>query len=124
MHWGHTAPSREGPVKVTRAELYESIGQPIPEPSEIPDAIEHVWSWYWTLHKRRKPGFERVAPIGYDEIASWSMLTRTPITPAEVYLLVQMDDEYISRVNEEMSAQAERAKEKQAQQTKKNSRKR
>ena len=93
--------------------MYESINQPVPEPEEIPEAFEHVWIWFWQLHKRRKPAFERVAPIGYDDIASWSMVTRTQITPLEVELIMTMDDEFISKYNEEAAAKAERDKEKQ-----------
>jgi hypothetical protein len=105
MHWGHTTIGHDGQAEVTRAEYNEAFGVEVPEAPEIPDAVIHVWSWWWELSNRRKPGGESLAPLTYSEIYHWSSLTRTQITPSEIGMMIQMDDAYLRTVAEERKEQ-------------------
>ena len=111
MLWGHKVNGKDGEVEVTRAEFNASFGVDSPEAPEIPDAVAHVWEWWWKLNARRLPGFEAMAPLSYSEIYHWSALTRTQITPAEIGILIQMDDAYLQAVSAERKEQRERGKE-------------
>jgi hypothetical protein len=108
MHWGHSISTKDGQVEVTRAEYNESFGVEVPEVPEIPDAVSHVWDWWWELNARRAPGGESVAPITFSEIYHWSSLTRTQITPSEIGMMIQMDDAYLRSVAEERKEQRAR----------------
>lgn len=96
MKWGHKIASKEGPIEVTRAEYNEAFRVEVPEEPVI--SLEHVWNWFWLLNGRRKSGFDSPNPIGYDEVYSWSVLTRTIVTPSEVGLLMAMDDAFLEQV--------------------------
>ena len=108
MHWGHSISTQDGQVDVTRAEYNESFGVEVPEAPEIPDAVVHVWDWWWHLNARRQTGGESVQPISYSEIYHWSSLTRTQITPSEIEMIIQMDDVYLRSVAEERKEQRAR----------------
>lgn len=110
MHWGHKVTGKDGDVEVTRAEFNIAFGaeNKTPDVPEVPDIVEHVWTWWWQLNSRRAPGFDAMAPITYSEIYHWSTLTRTQITPNEINMLIQMDDAYIQAVNVERKEQRDR----------------
>ena len=112
MHWGHKVSNKGGQVEVTRAEFNEAYGagDKTPEPPEIPDAVAHVWEWWWRLNARRSSGFDSMSPLSYSEIYHWSALTRTQITPDEINMLMQLDDAYLAAVNTERKEQRERDK--------------
>lgn len=110
MHWGHTVIGREGNVEVTREEYNAAFGVDSPDAPEVPDIVSHVWDWWWKLNARRAPGFDAMAPITYDDIYKWSAITRTPITPSEVDMLIQMDDAYLLAVGIERKGQRDKGK--------------
>jgi len=112
MHWGHKAMAKGGEIDATRAEYNAAFGSSdkTPDTPEIPDAVTHVWEWWWHLNARRIPGFDSMSPLTYSEIYHWSALTRTQIAPAEIGMLIQMDDAYLRAVATERKEQRNRDK--------------
>lgn len=108
MHWGHKDRDGNG---ITRAQYNANFNAPVPEQPDVPDAVTHVWEWWWQLNARRAPGFESAAPLTYSEIYHWSALTRTQVTAAEIGILIQMDDAYLQAVRDEQRGQRERERE-------------
>jgi len=111
-HWGHKISGKDGQIEVTRAEWMAAFGveDKIPEPPVIPDAVMHVWEWFWKLNARRVPGFDSMAPLTYSEIYHWSALTRTQIATQEINMLIQMDDVYLQAISAERKEQRDRDK--------------
>jgi hypothetical protein len=66
---------------------------------EIPEAIEHVWDWFWELHRTRGSGMGGPEPITYLEIQAWNNLTENNIRDIEVEFLKLMDRLYLNFVN-------------------------
>jgi hypothetical protein len=110
MHWGHKISGKGTEVEVTRAEYNASFGVDVPYCPDIPDAVSHVWGWWWKLNARRRPGYDSMSPISYFQIYSWSVLTRTQVSPAEVDILTMMDDAYLRAVADERKEQRDRDK--------------
>lgn len=106
MKWGHKVSSNNETLEVTRAEYNAAFGVEVPEEPEIP--LDHVWIWFWTLNRRRQSGGDGLNPLTYQEVYSWSALTRTIVTPSEVELLMEMDNAFIEQVSIERKAKAER----------------
>ena len=104
--------AKGGEIDATRAEYNAAFGSSheTPDTPETPDAVIHVWPWWKQLDARRKPGFDSMEPITYGEIGTWSSLTRTQITPAEIGMLIQMDDAYLRAVATERKGQRDRDK--------------
>jgi len=110
MKWGHKVLSKEGQIEVTRAEYNEAFGVESPDPPAIPDAVIHVWEWWWQLSARRSSGYDSISPLSYSEIYYWSALTRTQISPIEIDIIVKLDDAYIRAVATERREQRDREK--------------
>jgi len=110
MHWGHKVSGKGGQVDATRVEYNAAFGVESPDPPPIPDAVTHVWEWWWKLNARRVPGFDSMSPLTYSEIYHWSVLTRTKIATQEINMLIMMDDAYLQAVNAERKEQRERDK--------------
>ena len=91
----------------------------MPDAPEFPESVNHVWHWFWELHDRRGVGFESRAPISFNDIYVWSLLTNTFITPAEVRLICTMDKALLEQMGEEHTAMQERQREKAKSQGKK-----
>lgn len=98
--WGLTVQGKDGPVEITDYEYAQHFGDPLPEDPEIPEAGIQAWLYFWKLNRRRQPAFDGVAPLTYEEIRSWSELTRTFITPEEVEYIITIDDAFLSGVSE------------------------
>lgn len=77
------------------------------KPVIVPAGGGHVWDWFWRLSNRRRSGPE---PLSYAEVGEWQRLTRTPIRPEEVEMLMKMDGAYLTEVRKEQAAAAERAR--------------
>jgi alpha-ketoglutarate-dependent taurine dioxygenase len=80
-----------------RAELEEELqkGQ------NIPENLEHVWNWFWSLHYARTHSANGPNPITYSEINSWSKLTNTKVRPTEINILRRLDTTYLEFVAEQ-----------------------
>lgn len=58
---------------------------------EVPEAGEHLWSWFWSLERGRACGMNGPEPLAYAEIEAWARLTGTELRPWEVDALKAMD---------------------------------
>lgn len=65
----------------------------------------HLWDWFWSLSGRRRSGPEA---ISFAEIGEWQRLTRTPATPAEIEILLQMDEAFLAAARQEQLERDER----------------
>lgn len=74
----------------------------------MPDEVDHVWDWFWTLSARRKSGPE---PLSFAEVGEWQRLMATPVRPEEVEMIMSMDDAYLSEVQKEQADATARAEE-------------
>ncbi len=66
----------------------------------IPESIEHIWPWFWDLHKTRSNGMSGPSPITYLEIQAWNNLTNNNIREIEVEFLKIMDRIYLQFIAE------------------------
>lgn len=110
MKWGHRVLSKDGQVEVTRTEYNMAFGVESPDPPEVPEIVNHVWEWWWQLNARRSSGFDSISPITYSEIYHWLVLTRTQIMPAEIEIIIKLDDAYLLAVSTERKEQRDRNK--------------
>jgi hypothetical protein len=67
---------------------------------KFPILMENVWSAFKRLSNRRNPSFSGVAPITYEQILAWKVLTETPISPREIGVVEELDLIYMSVMNE------------------------
>ena len=110
MIWGHKVYNKSGRVEVNRAEYNTAFGVESPDSPTIPDAVIHIWGWWWHLNSRRPPGYDSIPPLTYSEIQHWSALTRTQVTPTEIGIIMRVDDAYLQAVRTERKEQRDRDK--------------
>lgn len=73
------------------------------ESPPFPDELAHIWAYFLDLSSARSSGGMGPGPITYTEIASWSNMTATPITPAEVRAVKRLDALWLRVISEERS---------------------
>lgn len=80
----------------TLAEMYQRFGKgdEVPDEPEVPDCASHVLAWFFDLNRRRAPGFSGVSPLQFGDIEAWQRLTGTDATPAEIRMILAIDDAY------------------------------
>lgn len=80
----------------TLAEFYERFGKgsEVPSPPEVPEFCNYLMNWFWRLSKRRQPSQGGISPITFADVGWFKELLGVPITPAEVGILLDMDDAY------------------------------
>jgi hypothetical protein len=64
----------------------------------LPPEIAHVWNWFRELSAARGEGFSGPGNIGYRDISAWSQLTGSFPSPAEVRLLISMDNAWRAEI--------------------------
>lgn len=96
----------KGETRRQRNERFEEASPDI----EVPEEGGHVWDWFWTLSARRRSGPEA---LSFGEVAEWCRLLLQDVLPAEVEMLMEMDDAYLRAVREEQAASRARALEQQ-----------
>ncbi|KWV17132.1 phage tail assembly chaperone [Xanthomonas translucens] len=89
----------------TRRQRNARFGEPSPV-VEVPEEAAHVWAWFWLLSGRRRSGPEA---LNYAEIGEWQRLSQQDVLPAEIDMLVAMDDAYLRAVREDQAAARARA---------------
>lgn len=67
----------------------------------LPSEGAHLWEWFWTVSRRRRTGPEAIT---YSDLDAWRRLTRTPVLPEEIEILMRMDDAFLTEVREELAA--------------------
>ena len=95
---------------LTREEYADRIGAAIAEEPDVPDVADHVWTWFWTLSKRRQRGFDGASPLTYSEIDAWLRVTRTIALPQEIDLIMAMDSAWLEAVAEMREQRSEERK--------------
>lgn len=77
----------------------------------MPQIVEHIWRWFWSLSAKRHSGPES---ISFAEIDAWALLTGETPNPNEVQMLMSMDSAWMNAMNDEIKAhralQVEKAK--------------
>ncbi len=78
--------------------VYDKIGEwpsefPLPE---IPEAVLHIWHYYWELRNCASYGFNGPNPLSYTDILSWLRLFQIDIPTRDLLLLLSLDREYLS----------------------------
>jgi hypothetical protein len=82
--------------------MYQRFGKghEIPDEPELPACGHHVLAWFFELSNRRTPAFSGVAPITFQDISAWRDLTGTPVLPAEIRMILAMDNAFRSQAAE------------------------
>lgn len=93
----------------TRRQRHKRFGEPDPPEPHPPDAVDHVWGWFWELSSRRRSGPEA---LSFAEVGEWQRLMGLQVRREEIELLMQMDDAFVSEVRKEQRLAMERAQDK------------
>ena len=80
------------------SEIYESALAQLEEEPEIPFYLEHIWAWFWQLHRGRTYGMSGANPISWEAIQCWSNILQTEIRPIEAEILKEIDSVYLEYV--------------------------
>lgn len=67
----------------------------------FPDLVTHVWAAFLELHNGRTYGMSGPNPISYDTIYFWCCMTGIELTPWEISVIKDLDNEYIKAMGEE-----------------------
>lgn len=82
------------------SEIYESALRQLEEAPEIPFYIEHIWVWFWQLHKGRTYGMSGPNPLTWENILAWRNLLDIEIRPIEIDILNEMDSAYLKYISD------------------------
>jgi hypothetical protein len=63
---------------------------------EIPPALVHLWGWFSELSQGRQPGAMGPARLTFLDIDAWARLTRTPIEPWELSVILRLDSAWLA----------------------------
>ena len=83
------------------SEMYESALAQLDESPEIPFYLEHVWNWFWQIHKGRTYGMSGPNAITWENILAWRMLLDIQIRPIEVEILNEIDSAYLKYISDQ-----------------------
>lgn len=67
----------------------------------FPDLVTHIWAAFIELHNGRTYGMSGPNPISYDTIYFWRRMTGIELTPWEISVVKDLDNEYIKAMGEE-----------------------
>ena len=76
------------------ASIQEQTGswpEDIPEPPDIPPALEHLWAWFWQLRTANPSAGFGPAPLSFGEMDAWQRVTGNRLEPWHVDTLLAMD---------------------------------
>lgn len=80
------------------SEMYDSALAQLEDAPEIPFYLEHIWGWFWQIHRGRTYGMSGPNPLTWPDIQSWTNLLQTTIRPIEVEILKEIDNVYLEYV--------------------------
>lgn len=66
------------------ASIQEQTGswpEDIPEPPDIPPALEHLWAWFWQLRTANPSAGFGPAPLSFGEMDAWQRVTGNRLEP-------------------------------------------
>lgn len=67
----------------------------------FPELATHIWSAFLELHNGRTYGMSGPNPISYDTVYFWCQMTGIELTPWELGVVKDLDNEYIKAMGEE-----------------------
>lgn len=82
-------------------EMYDSALAQIEESPEIPFYLEHIWQWFWQIHRGRTYGMSGPNPLTWTDIESWSNILQTEVRPIEVEIIKEIDSVYLEYTAEQ-----------------------
>lgn len=68
----------------------------IPEPPDIPPALEPLWLWFWQLRAAAPSAGFGPAPLSFGEIDAWQRVTINTLEPWQVDMLLVMDAAFLA----------------------------
>lgn len=81
------------------ASIQEQTGswpEDIPEPPDIPPALEHLWAWFWQLRTANPSAGFGPAPLSFGEMDAWQRVTGNQLEPWQVDVLLAMDAAFLT----------------------------
>lgn len=82
------------------SEIYESALSQLEESPEIPFYLEHIWGWFWQIHRGRSHGMAGPNPITWENILAWRDLLEIQIRPIEIEIINEMDSVYLKYISD------------------------
>ena len=71
------------------------------ELNTFPNIVLHIWTAFIELHNGRTYGMSGPNPISYDTIYFWCHMMGIELTPWEIGIIKDVDNEYIKAMGEE-----------------------
>lgn len=81
-------------------EMYESALDALENGPEIPLCIEHIWEWFWQIHKGRSSGMSGPNPLTWSDLYAWASLTGLQVRPIEFEIIKDIDSAYLKYIAE------------------------
>lgn len=81
------------------ASIQEQTGswpEDIPEPPDIPPALEHLWAWFWQLRTANPSAGFGPAPLSFGEMDAWQRVTGNRLEPWHVDTLLAIDAAFLA----------------------------
>jgi hypothetical protein len=82
------------------SDMYNSALIELDEGPEIPYCIEHVWEWFWQIHKGRTNNMSGPNPLTWTDLLAWTVVTGIQVRPIEFEIIKEMDSAYLKYVSE------------------------
>lgn len=73
-----------------------------------PEALWHVWEWFWSLDAARGNNGWSWNPLGFADIEAWTRLSRIQPTPFEVDCLRLLDRAWLREQRKRAPKQGKR----------------
>ncbi len=94
-------PDKEGvPLREHLEQVKRMTGREPEElrnPTEFPNLLSHIWSFFLELHRTRSQGFSGFNPISYQDIQAWATLKDYNIRPLDVGTIVELDNTFLRK---------------------------
>lgn len=94
---GHGSPQRgSGFFHELTDALCDAVGQLAAKGApEIAPAGQHLWDWFWDIHRGRSSGLGGWLPLSASEMQAWASLTGNIVTLREWQMLRDMDSAFL-----------------------------
>lgn len=80
------------------SEMFATALLELEESPEIPFYLEHIWGWFWQIHKGRTYGMSGPNPLTWENIKSWRDLLEIQIRPIEIEIIYEIDSVYLKYI--------------------------
>lgn len=65
---------------------------------EIDPAADHLWQWFWDVHRGRQAGMNGWLALSATELKAWAELTGEIVRPEEWQIIRKMDQAFLEAV--------------------------